>query len=175
MDRMSKKRVSLMKADTAEAEFAAGSVRIGTVLTNRPGDRDRLLIGAGNPSRVTATVDPADRPKVLTYISKASERVSEVAVRVLATGRQMAGEASEALARTARPPIAWGDTSNPGDRRHPRGVLGDVPADGVDALLFMALMRRPAPYCLGLFFHRASAAFRARTARCAGLSPFHRT
>ena len=79
MDRMSKKRVSLMKADTAEAEFAAGSVRIGTVLTNRPGDRDRLLIGAGNPSRVTATVDPADRPKVLTYISKASKRVSEVA------------------------------------------------------------------------------------------------
>jgi hypothetical protein len=79
MDRMFKKRIPLEKADTAEAEFAAGSVRIGTVLTNRPVDRDRFLIGAGNPPRVTATFDPPDLPKVLTFVSKAIEKIAEVA------------------------------------------------------------------------------------------------
>ena len=50
----------------------------------------------------------------------------------------MAGEASEAVARRARTPP--GDTWIPGDCTHPGSVLGDAPADVVDALLFMALM-----------------------------------
>src|SRR5207247_216268 len=38
------------------------------------------------------------------------------------TGRQMVGEASEAVARRARaPPDSLGDTSIPGDRTHPGG------------------------------------------------------
>ena len=78
MDAMLKRRLSFMKAETAEAEFAAGSVRIGTVLTNRPGDRDRLLIGAGNPSRVTAAFDPADLPKVLAFVGRAIETIEKV-------------------------------------------------------------------------------------------------
>jgi len=36
-------------------------------------------------------------------------------------------------------------------------------------------LRTGSHYWLGLFLHRARAAFRARAARCAGLSPFHRT
>src|SRR5437899_3144765 len=52
----------------------------------------------------------------------------------------MAGEAYEAVAATHAPPFRLGDTSIPGDRTHPEGVLGDAPADVVDALVFMALM-----------------------------------
>ena len=40
-----------------------------------------------------------------------------------ATGRQMAGEASEAVAHRPRAPrFAWGDSAIPGDRTHPRGA-----------------------------------------------------
>src|SRR5437667_1620721 len=46
--------------------------------------------------------------------------VSRERVRRGATGRQMAGEASEAVAHRARP-IRSGDTSIPGDRTHPGG------------------------------------------------------
>jgi hypothetical protein len=49
-----------------------------------------------------------------------------------ATGRQLAGEAGEAVARRARTPP--GDTWIPGDCTNPGGVLGDAPADVVDAL-----------------------------------------
>jgi hypothetical protein len=82
MDLMLKKRLFLTKAETVEAEFATGSVRIGAVLTNRSGDHDRLLIGAGNPSRVTAAFDPADLPMLRVFVSKAIEaieKISEVA------------------------------------------------------------------------------------------------
>ena len=78
MDRMLKKRHILMNADMAEAEFSAGSVRVATVLANRPGDRDRFVIVAGGPSRATATLDPSDLPKVLTFVSKALEKIAEV-------------------------------------------------------------------------------------------------
>jgi hypothetical protein len=59
--------------------LAAGSARIGMVVTNRAGDRDRLLIAAGNPSRVTATFDPLDLPKLTTLVSRAIDKVPEVA------------------------------------------------------------------------------------------------
>jgi len=79
MDRMLKKRYLLSSAETAEAEFSAGSVRVGTVLTNRPGDRDRLYIVAGNPSRATATLDPRDLPKVRALVSTALEKIGDLA------------------------------------------------------------------------------------------------
>ena len=49
----------------------------------------------------------------------------------------MAGETREAVAPKARTPpdTLGGYTSIPGDRTHPGSVLGDAPADVVDALV----------------------------------------
>ena len=78
LDRMFKTRAAVVNAEVAEAESFAGTVRIGAVLTNRPGDRDRFLIVAGNPSPATATFDPGDVAKIQALVSKALEKITEL-------------------------------------------------------------------------------------------------
>lgn len=78
LERVFKNRALVANAETAEAECSAGTVRIGAVLTNRPGDRDRLLIVVGNPSRATAAFDPGDIAKIQALVSKALEKIAEL-------------------------------------------------------------------------------------------------
>jgi len=80
---------------------------------------------------------------------------------------------------THAPPIAWGTRWSLGTGRTPL----NWPSNGHQLTERRALGKgtpespplHKETYSVGLFFHRASAAFRARAVRCAGLSPFHRT